>query len=139
MVQNPYESPNAADVLARDAAPSRWHLIFFTINFVAAMTWVIMCVSVIVEVSIGGGSPFAFAGAILFAISSQSDAAGSIDPRCQRMLDKVRCTCALQTGGYISGGRWYSGGPWGTVRGGEGSQEAYYACLRARGSPAKRD
>jgi len=62
--QNPYKSPNAAVVPARHPAPSRWHLIFFTINFVAAMAWVIMCVIVVVEVSIGDGSPFALAGAI---------------------------------------------------------------------------
>ena len=82
---------------------------------------------------------FAFAGAIFIAMASQSDAAGSVDPRCQRMIDKVRCTCALQTGGYITGNRWYAGGPWGTVRSGEGGSEGYYACLRARGSPAKLD
>ena len=60
---------------------------------------------------------FALVGTILVAMASQSHAAGNIDPRCQSMRDKVRCTCAVQNGGYITGGRWYAGGPRGVVRG----------------------
>ena len=82
---------------------------------------------------------FALAGAVFIAMSSQSDAAGSIDPRCKRMIDQVRCTCAVQTGGYVTGNRWYAGGVWGTVRSGEGGQEAYYACIVAHGSPAPKE
>ena len=76
---------------------------------------------------------FALAGTIFIAMASQSDAAGSIDPRCQSMHDKVGCTCAVQNGGYIRGHYWFTGGPRGVVRRGEGGREAYYACMRARG------
>jgi hypothetical protein len=75
---------------------------------------------------------FALAGAIFIAMASQSDAAGDIDPRCQSMRDKVRCTCALQNGGYIRGSRWYVGGPRGVIKGG-GHRNAYYSCVAARG------
>jgi len=49
------------------------------------------------------------------------------------MRDKVGCTCAVQNGGFIKGNRWYTGGPRGVIRRGEGGREAYYQCLRARG------
>ena len=76
---------------------------------------------------------FAFVGAVSIVAGSQSHAAGSIDPRCQSMRDKVGCTCAVQNGGFIRGNRWYAGGPRGVIRRGEGGREAYYQCLRARG------
>ena len=75
---------------------------------------------------------FALAGAVFIAMASPSDAAGDIDPRCQSMHDKVRCTCALQNGGFIRGRRWYVGGPRGTIKGG-GHRNAYYSCVAARG------
>ena len=76
---------------------------------------------------------FALVGTIFITMASQSAAAGGIDPRCESMRAKVRCTCAVQNGGYIRGRRWFTGGPRGVVRRGEGGREAYYACVRARG------
>jgi hypothetical protein len=64
MESNPYQSPNSASDPSLDRRASGWHLVFFLVNFVAAVLWVLICVVCVVEVSIGGGSPFAFAGAV---------------------------------------------------------------------------
>jgi hypothetical protein len=52
-------------------------------------------------------------GALLIGLAAlvptQADAL-SIDPKCQKMRDKLGCTCALQNGGriYSGGTRWAS-------------------------------
>ena len=50
-----------------------------------------------------------------------------IDQQCSQMDQKVKCTCAVQNGGYISGRHWYTARFSGTVN------EGYIKCLIARG------
>lgn len=45
--------------------------------------------------------------AMLCLSVTASFAAGSVDPQCTSMNDKVGCTCAVRTGGYVAGDRWY--------------------------------
>ena len=51
---------------------------------------------------------------------------GNVASTCAQMHNKVKCTCAVQNGGYIVGSRWYPGG-------GRGSHDPYYKCLLAHG------
>ena len=44
-----------------------WRTVFFAVNFGATVLFVIVCVASVGETVVGGGSPFAFAGAVCFA------------------------------------------------------------------------
>src|SRR5690348_984232 len=53
-----------------------------------------------------------------FLIGPTLASAEQIRPECAKMLDKIGCTCALNNGGGINNGRWYSVRGRGTHNGG---------------------
>jgi hypothetical protein len=52
---------------------------------------------------------------------------GGVAAQCAQMKDPVGCTCALATGGTISGSTW--------ARGRGDDRQPYETCMRERGSP----
>jgi hypothetical protein len=52
--------------------------------------------------------------------------AGAVAAQCAQMKDPVGCTCALATGGTVSGSTW--------ARGRGTDRQDYETCLRERGS-----
>lgn len=70
-------------------------------------------------------------GSILFV--PEADAL-TINPKCQKMRDKIGCTCALENGGHL-----YAGGTrWASARGtnnGRATNQAFTNCnIRHRGT-----
>jgi hypothetical protein len=71
----------------------------------------------------------------LTALPVASATALTIDPKCAKMDNKIGCTCALQTGGYIDGsGHWHSP----HVRGAMGNfNHIYLQCIQDAGGGAQ--
>ncbi len=75
-------------------------------------------------------------GTAMLAFVATDAAAQKIDPRCQRMFDKIGCTCALENGGYITRlGTWTANKPGRTgTNSGTYLNEEFYRCnMRHKG------
>jgi hypothetical protein len=62
---------------------------------------------------------------VLVAAAAEAQT-GTVIGQCAQMKDPVGCTCAVATGGTVSGSTW--------ARGRGDDRQAYETCLRERGS-----
>src|SRR3974390_1861592 len=84
----------------------------------------------------GAGMKVLILASTVLAFFATESAAQKIDPRCARMRDPLGCTCALETGGYITRqGRWTANRPGrGSTNAGRHLNEDFYKCnMRFRG------